>query len=85
MADELRYWMRIEARWRLDQFRIDYSHHGADLTSSAPSSGLPAEAEALVERLSHDLLPVTRPELFPARAQEHFHAWLQAVVRLDGA
>lgn len=52
VADELRYWMRIEARWRLDQFRIDYSHHGADLTSSAPSSGLPAEAEALVQRLS---------------------------------
>lgn len=52
VADELRYWMRIEARWRLDQFRIDYSHHGADLASSAPSSGLPAEAEALVQRLS---------------------------------
>lgn len=35
--------------------------------------------------LVHDLLPITRPSLFPDRAKQHFDAWLNAVLRLDGA
>lgn len=34
--------------------------------------------------LLHDLLPVTRPELFPPRSAAHFCTWLQAAARLDG-
>lgn len=52
VANELRYWLAIEARWRRDQFQIAYSHHGADLASSAPSCGLPSEAEAVFGRLA---------------------------------
>ena len=35
--------------------------------------------------LVHDLLPVTRPELFPPQAAQHFVEWLNHVARLDGA
>lgn len=51
VAEELRYWLSIEARWRLDCFPVAYSHHGADLASAAPSSGLPPEAEQVLVRL----------------------------------
>ncbi|KAF1307431.1 glycosyltransferase [Pseudomonas putida] len=34
--------------------------------------------------LVHDLLPVTRPELFPPQADRHFSEWLWHVSMLDG-
>jgi len=35
--------------------------------------------------LVHDLLPVTRPELFPPSANAYFGRWLDVVAQLDGA
>lgn len=34
--------------------------------------------------LLHDLLPVTRPELFPAQSHQHFGRWLEQAIALDG-
>ncbi len=33
----------------------------------------------------HDVLPATRPDLFPASMRPHFNAWLDAVLRWDAA
>lgn len=77
VASELRHWLAMEARWRRDQFQIAYSHHGADLSSSAPSRGLPAEAEAVLERLA------AAPSILMVGTLEPRKGYLQALAAFD--
>jgi glycosyltransferase involved in cell wall biosynthesis len=46
VADELACWMKDHGPERLRPFRINWSHNGADIDNSAPTLGLPADAEA---------------------------------------
>lgn len=50
VATELQSWLQKHALYRLD-FRIDWSHHGADLSSSAPTQGMPEEAASVLAQL----------------------------------
>jgi glycosyltransferase involved in cell wall biosynthesis len=50
-ADELRSWMEQHAPGRLDSLRIEWSHHGADLDRSAPTTGLPEDAGIVLAEL----------------------------------
>ncbi len=52
VAQELRAWLDKTLPQRAEALRLEYSHHGADVASSAPTSGLPAGAEAVLERLA---------------------------------
>ena len=45
VADELRLWLKSNPPARKDQLVIDVVHHGADIIASAPSKGMPNDAE----------------------------------------
>ncbi|HEY8555421.1 MAG TPA: glycosyltransferase family 1 protein, partial [Burkholderiales bacterium] len=51
-ANALRDWYRVHVPDLDPRFRIAWVHNGADIESSAPSAGLPADAPALLEQLA---------------------------------
>ena len=51
VADELALWFRTNPPKRHLPLRIGYSHHGADLAASVPTSGIPKEAPSVLEQL----------------------------------
>lgn len=73
VAGELRKWMQAKMPQRVAGFTFDYSHHGADLGSSAPSRGLPAEADAVLASI------VQRPSILMVGTLEPRKGYLQAV------
>lgn len=50
VAAELQTWLQAHGLYRPD-FCIDWSHHGADLGSSAPTQGMPDEAASVLAQL----------------------------------
>ncbi|VVO30893.1 glycosyltransferase [Pseudomonas fluorescens] len=73
VAGELRQWMQQTVPDRIDHFTFDHSHHGADLSSSAPSQGLPAGADKLMATLA------LRPSVLMVGTLEPRKGYLQAV------
>jgi len=51
VADELRAWTREHGKPRLRPFHVASFHLGADIGSSAPSTGMPAEGTAVLAQL----------------------------------
>jgi glycosyltransferase involved in cell wall biosynthesis len=51
VADELRAWMREHGKPRARPFRVASFHLGADIGSSAPSAGMPADGAAVLAQL----------------------------------
>lgn len=52
VADELSWWIAQNAPSKSIPFRIEWSHHGADIDTSAPSTGLPPDAEDVLAAIS---------------------------------
>lgn len=52
VADELAAWIKVNGSNRLYPFKIGWFHLGADIEASAPSRGLPADADLIVRALS---------------------------------
>ncbi len=52
VADAVRFWCAQHLPSQTASFRIEWSHHGADIESSAPSAGLPADAEGTLSIIS---------------------------------
>ncbi len=52
VADELAEWININRADCLNPFKIGWFHLGADIESSAPTKGLPNDAESLLNLLS---------------------------------
>ena len=73
VAGELRKWMQEKLPERVDSFTFDYSHHGADLVNSAPSQGLPSEADAILTTIG------LRPSVLMVGTLEPRKGYLQAV------
>lgn len=53
VADELAEWLAAHPPPRAAPLRIGYFHLGADLAASAPSTGLPANAQQVFDRVAH--------------------------------
>ena len=51
VADELRLWLESNPPARKTRLMIDVVHHGADITASAPSSGLPHDAGKVLKMI----------------------------------
>lgn len=73
VAGELRKWMQQALPARVADFTFDYSHHGADLSSSAPSKGLPADANEFMATLA------LRPSVLMVGTLEPRKGHLQAI------
>lgn len=73
VAGELRKWMEQHLPDRVATFTFDHSHHGADLSSSAPSMGLPPEADELLATLAQ------RPSVVMVGTLEPRKGYLQAL------
>ena len=73
VAGELRKWMQQALPARVADFTFDYSHHGADLSSSAPSKGLPADAHEFMATLA------LRPSVLMVGTLEPRKGHLQAI------
>ncbi len=73
VSEELRAWLRQERPARADTLAIGYSHHGADLAGSAPTLGLPANAEQLFGEIA------ARPSVLMVGTLEPRKGYLQAV------
>ena len=52
VADELRLWLKNNPPERKEQLMIDAVHLGADINASAPSTGLPDNAEKVLKTIS---------------------------------
>ena len=52
VADELRLWLENNTPVRKEQLMIDAVHLGADIIASAPSTGLPDNAEKVLKTIS---------------------------------
>jgi glycosyltransferase involved in cell wall biosynthesis len=52
VADELAEWLAAHPPPRAAPLRIGYFHLGADLAASAPSTGLPANAQQVLDRVA---------------------------------
>jgi glycosyltransferase involved in cell wall biosynthesis len=52
VADELRQWLREHGKPRARPFRVSSFHLGADIGSSAPSTGMPADGAAVLAQLA---------------------------------
>lgn len=52
VADELQAWCDMHKTEVADHFRIDHFHLGADIGNSAPSRGLPDNADNILNRIS---------------------------------
>ena len=73
VAGELRKWMQQHLPERVAHFTLNHSHHGADLASSAPSVGLPPEADELLATLGQ------RPSVLMVGTLEPRKGYLQAL------
>lgn len=73
VAGELRKWMQATQPQHVADFTFDYSHHGADLASSAFSRGLPADAQALLAIMAQ------RPTVLMVGTLEPRKGYLQAL------
>ncbi len=51
VADSLAAWLKDHAPERPRTFKIYWSHNGADIVNSAPTTGLPADAATVLDRL----------------------------------
>ena len=51
VADELKTWMQSFGPKRKRPFAVQWSHNGADIESSAPSTGMPADAPQILAML----------------------------------
>lgn len=52
VADDLKNWVEENRPERTKFFEIDWFHNGADIESSSPTRGLPANAQAVLARLA---------------------------------
>jgi len=52
VADELADWLAASGLQRARPFNIDWFHLGADIENSVPTSGLPSDAAAVLERIA---------------------------------
>lgn len=52
VADELSSWIAQHVPSKFSSFQIEWSHHGANIDKSAPSAGLPDDAEVVLSRIS---------------------------------
>lgn len=79
VADDLKAWqMEIEIQQqRRAPYFIGWSHHGADVNSSAPSTGLPANAKAVLEQLT------LRPSFLMVSTIEPRKGYLQTLDAFD--
>ncbi|MEB0075950.1 glycosyltransferase [Pseudomonas sp. CCI3.2] len=73
VAGELRQWMHKALPDRVAHFTFDHSHHGADLSNSSPSQGLPSEANELMAMFA------MRPSVLMVGTLEPRKGYLQAV------
>jgi glycosyltransferase involved in cell wall biosynthesis len=77
VADELAQWFRTTPPKRHMPLRIGYSHHGADLAASIPTSGIPEDAPMVLAELS------ARPSLLMVGTIEPRKGHVQAVDAFD--
>jgi glycosyltransferase involved in cell wall biosynthesis len=68
VADELTAWVKKNCPVRQRPFTIDWFHLGADVDSSAPTQGLPADADTVLDRLRSRTTFVTVGTLEPRKA-----------------
>lgn len=73
VAGEMRKWMQETMPRRLHGFTFDYSHLGADLANSAPSKGLPADADTVLATIAQ------RPSVLMVGTLEPRKGYLQAL------
>jgi len=73
VADELRRWLQVNHPERSESFTLGYSHHGADISGSAPSRGLPDDAEQILSRLAE------RPSILMVGTLEPRKGYTQAL------
>jgi glycosyltransferase involved in cell wall biosynthesis/SAM-dependent methyltransferase len=73
VAGEMRKWMQATMPRRLAGFTFDYSHLGADLANSAPSKGLPEDADALLATFAQ------RPSVLMVGTLEPRKGYMQAL------
>lgn len=73
VAHELQRWLTQHHPARARDFKINYSHHGADLSNAAPSTGLPDNASALLNTLQE------RPTILMVGTLEPRKGYLQAL------
>ncbi len=52
VADELMDWLEVNGQQRIRPFNINWFHLGADIENSVPTFGLPADAEAVLDRIA---------------------------------
>ncbi|MCW8155318.1 glycosyltransferase [Stutzerimonas stutzeri] len=78
VADELSRWLQVNHPERSKSFTLGYSHHGADISGSAPSRGLPDDAEQILSRLAK------RPSILMVGTLEPRKGYTQALAAFTG-
>jgi glycosyltransferase involved in cell wall biosynthesis len=73
VADDLNSWVKSNSHPRRRGFKIDWFHLGADVGNSAPTRGLPKDAEKTLELLS------TRPNFLMVATIEPRKGYLQTL------
>ncbi|WP_412851515.1 glycosyltransferase family 4 protein [Ectothiorhodospira shaposhnikovii] len=69
-ADALQSWIQEAGIQTTPGFQIDWVHNGADIEHSRPSTGLPVEAESVLERLASRPSFLTVSTLEPRKGQQ---------------
>lgn len=77
VADEMATWFAAHPPQRLTPLQLGYFHLGADIEASAPTAGLPADAEALLHQLA------TRPGMLTVGTLEPRKGHRQVVDAFD--
>jgi glycosyltransferase involved in cell wall biosynthesis len=70
VADELRQWVADNTPPRERPFRIDWSHNGADIKNSIPSSGIPPDANTVLQQICSRLSFLMVGTLEPRKGHE---------------
>jgi len=84
VADELFEWLQVFGKKRERPFCIDWFHHGADLENSAPTRGLPSDAEktlsAFTQRTTFLMVGTIEPRKGYLQTLQAFdRVWAQGV------
>ena len=84
VAEDLAAWVREHRPARLGEFRIDWSHNGADIANSSPTVGLPPDApqvlQAIRRRPSFVLVGTLEPRKGHSQTLDAFEQlWSQGV------
>jgi glycosyltransferase involved in cell wall biosynthesis len=77
VADELFEWLQVFGKKRERPFCIDWFHHGADLENSAPTRGLPSDAEKTLSAFTQ------RPTFLMVGTIEPRKGYLQTLQAFD--